>query len=71
MEACTYEINILVDLGCLIMYEVLILSEPIKTHLTLSSYPKKSKMSDVIEMVDIPTWVYQSLVIHYGKFAAC
>ena len=29
--------NILVDLGCLIMYEVLILSEPNKTHFTLLS----------------------------------
>ena len=39
------------------MYEVLILSEPNKTHLTLSPYPK---MSDVIEMKSVPIWGHPS-----------
>ena len=51
MDTCTYKMNILVDLGCSI-YEVVISSEPNKTHLTLSSYPK---MSNVIEMKGLGT----------------
>ena len=43
--------NFLVGLSCRVIYEVIFLSEPNKTHLTLTSYPK---MSDVIDMVDIP-----------------
>ena len=34
------------------------LSEPNKTHLMLLSYLKVPKMSDVIDIVGIPTWVY-------------
>ena len=47
--------NFFVGLSCLIICEVIILSEPNKTHLPLTSYPK---MSDVIDMVGIPTWVH-------------
>ena len=51
MSVYTYEMDILVDLSYRIIYEVIILSESNKTHLTLSLYPK---ISDVIEMVGVP-----------------
>ena len=39
------------DLVCWIMHEMISLSEPKKTHLILLSYLKKTKTSDLIEMV--------------------
>ena len=50
MDAYIYKMNFLVGLSCWIIDEVIILGEPNKAHLTLSSYPK---MSDLIDMVEI------------------
>ena len=58
MQVYIYQTNFLVDLGCLIMYEVSILSEPKQTHLMLLSYLQRPKALDGIKMVAIPTWVY-------------
>ena len=66
MDACTYKMNILADLGCWIMHEVLILSESNKLTYRCHHILKR------------PMWLrwlvhprgYTPLVIHYDKFAA-
>ena len=55
MHVYIYKMNILVDLGCWIMPEVIIFKWAKWTHLTLSSYPK---MSHVIEMKGVPILGY-------------
>ena len=50
MHVYVYATNFLVGLSCSIIHEGIILSEPKKNHLTLTSYPK---MSDVMDMVGV------------------